>query len=188
MLNLWPTRVQLKDLGTTESLNCNHQGRQQPWEFRRCALSCNLPHVIKIWELIFPLDNAESHPNYQVNLGWTICERRAVKSSWWGLCIIYLGNIYVMTVSTWLYKKVRFLSLFAVSWWISYDRHHILFSYLFNSKTAFSLFYLWGEVSWVGRRFAFNYLSPNSVFVCLFTSTDRECLKGRVYICLVFIR
>ena len=74
LLNLWPTRVLLKDLGTTESLKCNHQGRQQPWEFRRWALSCKVSHVIKIWELIFPLDNTEGHPNYQVNLGWTVCE------------------------------------------------------------------------------------------------------------------
>lgn len=69
-----------------------------------------------------------------------------------------------MGVSSWLYKTVRFFSLFAVSLQMAYGTHRIRVYRLFNDRIVF---YLCEEVFRVGRDVV-NYISPTApAWMCL---------------------
>lgn len=75
------------------------------------------------------------------------------------LVIVYLENILWWVLFSWLYKRVRFLFIFAISSWVACDVHHILVWCLFNNKTIFFLSCLCEDVSGLGENFVFNFIS-----------------------------
>lgn len=77
----------------------------------------------------------------------------------WRLVIIYLENILWWVLFSWLYKRVRFLFIFAISWWVACEAHHILLWCLFNNKTIFFLYCLCEDVPGLGENFVFNFIS-----------------------------
>lgn len=107
------------------------------------------------------------YPNYQVNLGPTLCDK---------LCcpvLFILRTRMEWVVSARLHKRVRFLSLLAVSYQITCNSHHILVQAC-SITTFFSFLFLWGGfLGWQGILFLYfpNTCMPRPLFLFNFFFT-----------------
>lgn len=77
----------------------------------------------------------------------------------WGLGIVYLENTYVRAVPAGLYKRVRFLSVFSISYQIAHDEYQFWFNFYSIIKVFSFSTTLWRGFSGLGD-FVFNYISP----------------------------
>ena len=90
-----------------------------------------------------------------------------------------------MGCTCWLYKGVRFLSVFAVCHgWIVCPLVHICTNVVPQVSRLFSRFHLWGNVFWVARRFCFLIMLPiitnTDIFLNMEPTEDKHIFKPTV--------
>lgn len=103
------------------------------------------------------LNNTHCHPYYQIKSGWTVVTNDATSPPTWEQVTVRLETY--MPWSVWLYKRVTFLSFFAVSQWVACDVCHIWFNGYSRIKVfSFSLISV-ERISGL-RDFVFNYTFP----------------------------
>lgn len=109
------------------------------------------------------LENTNSHPNYQVNQGWTMCDK-------WCCQVFFMTSYYLSwkRVCNGLYLPgyVRVLVFFFFLSLTSLRGLPVIhICHCFNIYLIIKLFYsflLFGEVFWAGSRFIFNYIFPTN--------------------------
>lgn len=101
------------------------------------------------------LANTNDQLNYQVNVGWALCDGRKVLSSLFEDCFIL--RIYIVLYMS----EISFCVCNPFFRLPVCNTCHIPVWCLVNNKTFF-LFCCCGEAFWIRRRFCLSYISPTS--------------------------